>query len=335
MLPPPTPSDVQILGEGRGGRARGRRPASRAGGAGPMILVLSRPTSTARPSRSRSRRSPSPATSPPRAAACPSTRSSSASCPTTCARSWRRTASAPCTASAATASRRTPAPAGPRRSCRSREPARSVVVMAAGTDRGNELMAHVAARAGVAMAANVLSFHGLSPFVVTRQVVGGAALEEMRLDQRPAVFTVAGHAVEADAGRRRPAPPTSSSSRPRSPPRTWWRGWSRPRSPRPTTSGALKSARVVVGAGRGAGGPDGFGDVLELTELLGGALGRLPRGHQRRLAPAPRAGRPDRQPDLPGPLHPVRHQRRHPALGRLRVAPRPSSRSTPTPRRRW
>ena len=28
------------------------------------------------------------------------------------------------------------------------------------------------------------------------------------------------------------------------------------------------SARVVVGAGRGAGGPDGFDDVLELTELL-------------------------------------------------------------------
>ena len=94
-------------------------------------------------------------------------------------------------------SRRTPAPAGPPRSCRCASRAKSVVVMAAGTDRGNELMAHVAARAGVAMAANVLSFHGLAPFVVTRQVVGGAALEEMLLDQRPAVFSVAGHAVEA------------------------------------------------------------------------------------------------------------------------------------------
>ena len=36
---------------------------------------------------------------------------------------------------------------------------------------------------------------------------------------------------------------------------------------------ALTGARVVVGAGRGAGGADGFGDLLELTELLGGALG--------------------------------------------------------------
>ena len=62
---------------------------------------------------------------------------------------------------------------------------KSVVVMAAGTERGNEVLAHVAARAGVAMAANVLSFGGLSPFTVTRQVVGGQALEEMRLG-RPA-----------------------------------------------------------------------------------------------------------------------------------------------------
>ena len=38
-------------------------------------------------------------------------------------------------------------------------------------------------------------------------------------------------------------------------------------------TGALTSARVVVGAGRGAGGPDGFAELLELTELVGGALG--------------------------------------------------------------
>ena len=38
-------------------------------------------------------------------------------------------------------------------------------------------------------------------------------------------------------------------------------------------TGALTSARVVVGAGRGAGSSNGFGDVSELAELLGGALG--------------------------------------------------------------
>ena len=38
-------------------------------------------------------------------------------------------------------------------------------------------------------------------------------------------------------------------------------------------SGNLKSARIVVGAGRGAGGPDGFKGVVELADLLGGSLG--------------------------------------------------------------
>jgi electron transfer flavoprotein alpha subunit len=94
-----------------------------------------------------------------------------------------------------------------------RDAAGSVVVMAAGTDRGTELMAHVATRSGASMAANVLSFSGLAPFVVTRQVVGGAAMEEMNLHQRPAVFTVAGHAVEA-----KPAPEYAATSSPT----TWW-----------------------------------------------------------------------------------------------------------------
>jgi electron transfer flavoprotein alpha subunit len=38
-------------------------------------------------------------------------------------------------------------------------------------------------------------------------------------------------------------------------------------------TGALTSARVVVGAGRGAGSANGFDQVSELAGLLGGALG--------------------------------------------------------------
>jgi len=153
-----------------------------------------------------------------------------------------------------------------------REQAKSVVVLAAGTDRGNELMAHVAARAGVAMAANVLAFDGLSPFKVTRQVVGGAALEEMVLDQRPAVFSVAGHAVEPKPADSPGAADVVEVS-PEIAAEDLVARVVSVEQIEADESGGLKSARVVVGAGRGAGGPDGFGDLEELTSLLGGALG--------------------------------------------------------------
>ncbi len=41
----------------------------------------------------------------------------------------------------------------------------------------------------------------------------------------------------------------------------------------PDESGSLKSAKVVVGAGRGAGSADAFGDLEDLTHLLGASLG--------------------------------------------------------------
>ncbi len=195
-----------------------------------------------------------------------------------------------------------------------RERAGSVVVMAAGTPRGNEVLAHVGARTGVPMAANVISFGGLSPFTVTRQVVGGAALEEMQLSQRPAVFTVAGHAVQAV-----PADAAGAGElvveKPEIADADLVARVVSTDEPEPDLSGALKSARVVVGAGRGAGSADG----LRRPARAGRAPRRPARGVPRRdvagLAAAPRAGRPDRQPDLARPLHPVRHQRRHPALG--------------------
>lgn len=153
-----------------------------------------------------------------------------------------------------------------------RESTGSVVVTAGGTPRGMEVLAHLAARKGVAMAANVVSFGGLSPFTVTRQVVGGAVLEEMVLDERPAVFTVAGHAVEASPAEARGDGRLVSVS----PEVDEADLVARVVSSDPPTadlSGGLKSARVVVGAGRGAGGANKFDDLLELTSLLDGELG--------------------------------------------------------------
>ena len=149
---------------------------------------------------------------------------------------------------------------------------RSVVVMAAGTTRGGEVLAHLAARAGVAMAANVLSFNGLAPFVVTRQVVGGQAVEEMQLSTRPTVFTVAGHAVEA-APATAPGTATVVDHTPEVAEADLVARVVSTEEPEPDLSGSLKSARVVVGAGRGAGSESGFDDLLELADLLGAPLG--------------------------------------------------------------
>jgi electron transfer flavoprotein alpha subunit len=145
-------------------------------------------------------------------------------------------------------------------------------VLAPGTPRGLEVMAHLAARLDVPMAANVVGLgDDATALRVTRQVVGGAVLEEMLLPERPAVLAVAGHAVQAEQ-----VTPVPTTLRELSPEVTEADLVARVVSTEPAEpdlSGALTSARVVVGAGRGAGGADGFAGVVELAELLGGALG--------------------------------------------------------------
>ncbi|MGI8677278.1 MAG: electron transfer flavoprotein subunit alpha/FixB family protein [Jatrophihabitans sp.] len=145
------------------------------------------------------------------------------------------------------------------------------VLIASGTPRGNEILAHVAARLDVAMAANVVQVDTTEPLVVTRQVLGGAALEEMRLDQ-VAVLSVAGHACDPQAAA---SPETTElvAFTPSVSDRDLVTRVVRVEETAAEDTGALTGARVVVGAGRGAGGPDGFAAVLELTELLDGALG--------------------------------------------------------------
>jgi electron transfer flavoprotein alpha subunit len=148
----------------------------------------------------------------------------------------------------------------------------ATVVTAAGTPRGNEVLAHVACRLGVTMAANVVEIDAVAPLSVSRQVLGGSALEEMRLEGAAAVFSVAGHACDPAEAETTATPVvhpldvavSDADLRARV---------VRTEPGEPDESGGLKSARVVVGAGRGAGGPEGFADLLELTELLDGSLG--------------------------------------------------------------
>ncbi|MBM6405179.1 electron transfer flavoprotein subunit alpha/FixB family protein [Phycicoccus sp. CSK15P-2] len=150
--------------------------------------------------------------------------------------------------------------------------ARADLVVAPGTGRGNEVLAHVAARRNLRMAANVVAVESLAPLVVQRQVVGGAALERATVDGRVRLLTMAGHAVEpsaADApGAARVAPLALTID-----PQDLRAQVVRVEKRESGDTSGLTAAKVVVGAGRGAGGPDGFAAVDRLAERLGGAVG--------------------------------------------------------------
>jgi electron transfer flavoprotein alpha subunit len=135
-------------------------------------------------------------------------------------------------------------------------------IVAAGSDRGNELLAHVAARLDQPFAANVT---GLDGDVVTRVRWGGSLLEEARLHGSPKILTVAPHtqpaaepvpveqlALPADADTSVRVLETVSES-----------------------SGgiSLRDAKVVVSGGRGVGSSEAFDIIEELASLLGGAVG--------------------------------------------------------------
>ncbi len=150
--------------------------------------------------------------------------------------------------------------------------ARADLVVAPGTGRGNEVLAHVAARRGLQMAANVVSVTSLAPLVVERQVVGGAALERATVSSRVRLLTMAGHAVEPSPAAA-PGEARVSSLAVAVDPRDLRAQVVRVERREKGDSAGLSGARVVVGAGRGAGGPDGFAAVDALAERLGGAVG--------------------------------------------------------------
>jgi len=135
-------------------------------------------------------------------------------------------------------------------------------VVAAGSDRGNELLAHVAARLDQPFAANVTALDG---DVVTRLRWGGSLLEEARLHGSPKILTVAPHTqpaaepVEAEEL----GLPAGADTAVRVLERLEESGG----------GVSLRDAKVVVGGGRGVGSAEAFAIIEELAGLLGGAVG--------------------------------------------------------------
>jgi electron transfer flavoprotein alpha subunit len=137
------------------------------------------------------------------------------------------------------------------------------LVVAPGTDRGNEVLAHVGAMLDLPMAANCTSATPGDPLTLTRVRWGGSLLEEARLHASPALLTVAPHAVAAASDDADPEIIAAVDGRVRV-------------STRVATTHAgvsLADADVVVSGGRGVGSAEGFGVIEELAELLNAAVG--------------------------------------------------------------
>ena len=137
-------------------------------------------------------------------------------------------------------------------------------IVAAGSDRGNELLAHVAARLDQPFAANVTAVDG---DVVTRIRWGGSLLEEARLHGSPRILSVAPHVHAADAAAAVPVERLQTPADADGSVRVLERI-------EETAGGvSLRDAKVVVSGGRGVGSPEGFAILEELAGELGAAVG--------------------------------------------------------------
>jgi electron transfer flavoprotein alpha subunit len=150
------------------------------------------------------------------------------------------------------------------------ESAQPDALVGTGSDRGNEVMARLAARLNLPMAANCVEVTTGDSYRLTRTRWGGTLLEEATLSGNPKLMTTAPHMIPLETASSKSDPtievinPTIDENDLRV----------RVTEHIQAKEGlSLATARVVVGGGRGVGSTDGFSILEDLAEALGGVVG--------------------------------------------------------------
>ena len=144
-------------------------------------------------------------------------------------------------------------------------------VVTTGTERGNEVMAHVGAITGLPMVANCVAFDtSTDVWEITRTRWGGSLLEDASLDAPIRLVTITEHSTE-----QTPAESAGAATVEVFPPELAENDLTTKIVDRVVTTEGLTLATspVVVSGCRGVGSPEGFSSLVELADLLGGVVG--------------------------------------------------------------
>lgn len=144
-------------------------------------------------------------------------------------------------------------------------------ILAGGSERGNEVMAHLAARLDLPLATHCVTVESQgSDYLVSRIRWGGSLVEEARLQGQPKLLTTAQYAITPEAC------PTENRTVVEHKVKLINKDFRVRMAERVESDNeriSLATARVVVSGGRGVGSAEGFEKLEALAALIDGAVG--------------------------------------------------------------